>query len=210
MAIADERDDGDARLALAAVATRLRVRGGSGRRVVLADGEPRVVLVDERLAVEPERLGVRAQEAADVVGAGRMSNCSSSRARRYFGRIFVRSSSSGKSRLLAEAGLAEAGADVEHAGRSVEARRSVAAGADVLEKPVDAERDERRGREAEADRSEHVPRRGRRPGAPRPSDTAVRRRARRASESETSARPAATGIAKPACRRSYVSLKRVR
>ena len=38
--------------------------------VVLADREPGVVLVDERLPVEAERLGVRAEEAADVRGRG--------------------------------------------------------------------------------------------------------------------------------------------
>ena len=36
------------------------------RRVVLADREARVVLVDEGLAVEAERFGIRAKEPADV------------------------------------------------------------------------------------------------------------------------------------------------
>ncbi len=100
-AIATERDRGHPRLARAALAAwRRRDASRANGRLVLADREAGVVLVDERLAVEAERLGVRAEEArARTSGAGRMSKRSSSSARRYFGRIFVRSSSSGKSRF---------------------------------------------------------------------------------------------------------------
>ena len=55
--------------------------------------EARAELVDVELAVEPEVLGVRAQEALDVrAGPAGSSNCSSSSARMYFARIFVASS----------------------------------------------------------------------------------------------------------------------
>jgi hypothetical protein len=50
---------------------RARRGGGTGRaqrRIVLTYRESRVVLVDERLSVEPQRLGVRAEEATHVRG----------------------------------------------------------------------------------------------------------------------------------------------
>ena len=67
----DERDSRDPRLARPPRSRRWRGDAARAeRRVVLADREARVVLVDERLAVEAERLGVRAQEAAHVRGCG--------------------------------------------------------------------------------------------------------------------------------------------
>ena len=91
--------------------------------LVVADREARVVLVDERLPVEAERVRVRAQEALDV------------RRRRKEVEALVLERTEvlrpdlrpllelGEVELLAGAGLAEAGADVEHARDSVDARR---------------------------------------------------------------------------------------
>ena len=90
------------------------------------------------------------------VGAGRMSKCSSSSARRYFGRIFVRSSSSGKSRFWRRRASRRLEPMSNTRGMCSRSRswfrRSLLARADVLEQAVHAERDE-------ADAARHRPRR---------------------------------------------------
>jgi hypothetical protein len=90
--------------------------------VLVADGEPRVVLVDERLSVQAERLGVRAEEPLDV------------RRRRKEVESLVLERSQvlrpdlrpllelGEVELLARPGVAKAGTDVEHARGSVRAK----------------------------------------------------------------------------------------
>ena len=91
-------------------------RAGRGRDVVVADREARVVLVDERLAVETERLRIRAQEAPHVRRRGKdlellvLERAQVLRAnlRALFELWEVE--------LLTGAGLAEAGTDVEHEG----------------------------------------------------------------------------------------------
>ena len=138
------------------------------------------------------------------VGAGRMSKRSSSSARRYFGRIFVRSSSSGKSMLLTETGLAEAGADVEHERGIVDGLAS--------KRSARESRRTRAGRTRRARRAPTPPCRARRCRGRGPtSATDLRRlRARRTNGAATCARariaaspsPAATGMANAACRRS--------
>ena len=112
----DQRHDGHPRLAGPPLSSRWRHPPRAQRRIVLADGEARVVLVDERLAVEAERLRVRAQEAAHV------------RRRRQDVELLVLERAEvlrtdlrpllqlGEVEVLTEAGLAEAGADVEHEG----------------------------------------------------------------------------------------------
>ena len=60
--------------------------------VVVPRAEARGVLVDEQAAVQPEVARVGAQEPPHVVPEGRLSNSSSSRARRYLARIFVSAS----------------------------------------------------------------------------------------------------------------------
>ena len=118
-----EGEHGDARLASRTRTLRLRRPAGANRSLLLPDREPRVVLVDERLAVEPERLGVRAQEPADVRRRGQDVELL------VLERAEVLRADLGELlelwevEALADAGLAEAGADVEHARRIVDGRR---------------------------------------------------------------------------------------
>ena len=97
-----------------------RSRRGCGARrarersVVLADGEARVVLVDERLAVESERLRVRAQEAADVRRCGQDVEPLVLERAEVLRTDLRPLLELGEIELLTEPGLAEAGADVEH------------------------------------------------------------------------------------------------
>ena len=147
------------------------------------------------------------------VGAGRMSNCSSSSARRYLGRIFVRSSSAAKSsswRILASRRLEP----MSNTRGIVDGLPETALSRAVLV----AGRRTRAGRRPRARRARSSRGRARDPQHPpharareiAPSSRSVStRRARLANESAASASPAATGIAKATCRSSYASLKRV-
>ena len=64
----DERHRCEPGLARPALPPRRRHPTRAQRRIVLTYRESRVVLVDERLSVEPQRLGVRAEEATHVRG----------------------------------------------------------------------------------------------------------------------------------------------
>src|SRR5262245_10227881 len=140
----DERDRSEAGLTGCPVSSRRRDAASAQRRVVLADREAGVVLVDERLAVEAQCLGVRAEKSADVrwgredvetlVLEGPEVLRTNLRPLLQLGEVEV----------LTETSLAEAGADVEHAGGIVDAlSRPLFAGADVLEQAVHTERYER-------------------------------------------------------------------
>ena len=118
----EERDDRDAGFAgRAAIPALDRNATRADDRLVLADGEARVVLVDERLPVEAERVGVRAQEAPDV--GGRREDVEALVLERpEVLRPDLRPLFEFREvELLAEAGLTKAGADVEHARGSVDA-----------------------------------------------------------------------------------------
>ena len=115
----DERDSRHPRLSRPAVTSRERRAASAKWRVVLADREARVVLVDERLPVEPERLGVRAQETTHV--RGRREDVE---ALVLEGTEVLRADLRALLELrevevLTEARLAQAGADVEHERRHV-------------------------------------------------------------------------------------------
>ena len=100
-------------------------RDAPGRRVVLADREAGVVLVDERLAVEAERLRVRAQEPADVRRCGQDVEPLVLEGAEVLRTDLRPLLELGEVEVLTEAGLAEAGADVEHEGGSVVASNAV-------------------------------------------------------------------------------------
>ena len=117
-----ECGDGHPRLAWATLATRRRSTTRAQRSVVLPDREPRVVLVDERLTVEAERLRVRAQEATHV-RRGRQDVELLVLERPQVLRTDLRPLLElGEVEILAESRLAEAGADVEHAGGMIDGR----------------------------------------------------------------------------------------
>ena len=132
------------------------------------------------------------------VGAGSRSNRSSSSARRYLGRIFVRSSSSGKSsswrnlasrRLEPMSNMPRDCRRDQFVARSTRSRpQRLLPRADVLEQAVHAERDERRSGEAEAEDRRARDRPSRRRGL-RSATTRARRRARRDSASATKPEP---------------------
>ena len=104
----------------------VRSRRGAGARRARTTtssspiGEARAVLVDERLAVEAERLRVGAEEALDVRRRGQdVEPLVLERAQVLRPDLRARFEL-GKVELLAEARLAEAGSDVEHERASVE------------------------------------------------------------------------------------------
>ena len=102
---------------------RRPVPASSNRSILVAHGEPRVVLVDERLAVETERLGVRAEEAAHVRRGGQDVEALVFERPEVLGPDLGALLELGEVELLAQSGLAEAGADVEHAARQMVASR---------------------------------------------------------------------------------------
>ena len=195
------------RLARPALSARRRHAARAQRRVVLADREARVVLVDERLPVEPERLGVGAEEAAHV------------RRRRQDVEPLVLERAEvlradlrpllelGEVEVLAEAGLAEAGADVEHERGIVE--RSPARPVSRASRRTRAGRRRRARRaprgDAQPDDAEHAARasRGRRPlAAPRAQRSVSEPRAAREHERDERRAPRRPGSRSPAWRRS--------
>ena len=95
----DERDGGHPRLARPAV-TALHGDATCAQRASSSPTVKRELYSSTNgWPSRPSDSAYERRKPRTYVGAGRMSKRSSSRARRYFGRIFVRSSSSGKSRF---------------------------------------------------------------------------------------------------------------
>ena len=119
---AEQRQHGDPRLTRRPVsAAWLRRAPDANRDVVVADREARVVLVDERLAVEAERLRVRAQEAPHVGRRGKDLELLVLERAEVLRADLRALFELGEVEVLTGAGLAEAGTDVEHEGGIVEA-----------------------------------------------------------------------------------------
>ena len=117
-----QREQDDVRLApLGAARPRGRhAPGRANRRVLLADDEARVVLVDVELAVEPEILRVGAEEALDVGVRGEQLEALVLQRPQVLAPDLGAVLRVGELDVAAQTGLAEAVSDLEH-GRIVAA-----------------------------------------------------------------------------------------
>jgi hypothetical protein len=90
------------------------------RGIVFPDREPGVVLVDEGLAIEADRLCVRAQEAAHVRGRRKDVEALVLERAEVLGTDLRPVLQLGEVEVLTQPSLAQAGADVEHSGGIVD------------------------------------------------------------------------------------------